>query len=299
MTSIPNESELFAQYQENHSPLVREKLVTGYVSLVHYVLGRLGLSQDMGPDYEDLVNQGLIGLIEAVDRYNPAYGTQFSTYATVRIRGKVLDYLRSLDWLSRTARHRTRAVQTAMNELVTKLQRTPSNSEIAEHMGLEEPKVTQALADASHVIVSLDALTDIDQEGDGSLYEMLADDHQEDPSDVVAERDLKSQLMQAIEALPEREKLVLSLYYYDELTLKEIGQVLEISESRVCQLHARAILALKACMVHGDGIRLTGPESVVPDARILFARPVKAPQELDVGPPIGERMPRGRRMNSV
>jgi hypothetical protein len=128
---------------------------------------------------------------------------------------------------------------------------------------------------------------------------MLADDHQEDPSEVIAERDLKNQLMQAIDGLPEREKLVLSLYYYDELTLKEIGQVLEISESRVCQLHARAILALKASMAHGDGLRLSAPHPVVPDARIPFARSVKTPQELDSGPPNVETMPRSRRIGRV
>lgn len=267
MASSLNEAELFAQFLVTRSPALREKLVISFVSLVHYVLGRLGLSQEMGADYEDLVNQGLLGLIEAVDRYDASYGTQFSTYATVRIRGKVLDYLRSLDWLSRTARHRTRAVQEAINALYEKSQQVPTNDEIAAYLGLDEPKVQQALVDASRVIVSLDALTDIDQENDTSLYETLADRNQPDPADVVAEQDAKSHLLAAIKNLPEREQLVLTMYYYEELTLKEIGQVMGISESRVCQLHARAVMSLKTCMAQGELKKFSenpAPKKIVP-----------------------------------
>lgn len=247
-----NEAEILSQYTVTKAPALREEMVMRYVSLVHFVLGRLGISQGVGNDYEDLVNQGLIGLIEAVDRYDPSFKTQFSTYATFRIRGKILDYLRSLDWLSRTARHRARDVREAVNTLTDQNRRAPTDDELASYMNLDVNKVQQALQDSSRVIVSLDAVVDYDEESDASLYETIADDNQADPSDAIGEKDLISRLTEVIKLLPEREQTVLSLYYYEELTLKEIGTVLGVSESRTCQLHARAVMALQALLTQGD-----------------------------------------------
>jgi RNA polymerase sigma factor for flagellar operon FliA len=247
-----SEAELLNQYTVTKAPALREEMVLRYVSLVHFVLGRLGISQGIGNDYEDLVNQGLIGLIEAVDRYDPNFKTQFSTYATFRIRGKILDYLRSLDWLSRTARHRARDVREAVNTLTDQNQRTPTEDELADYMNLNVSKVQQALLDSSRVIVSLDAVVDYDEENDASLYETIPDENQADPSDSVGEKDLISKLTEVLKLLPEREQTVLSLYYYEELTLKEIGTVLGVSESRACQLHARAVMTLQALLTRGD-----------------------------------------------
>ncbi len=231
--------------------MIREEIILRFVPLVYFVLGRLGLSRSLGADYEDATSQGLMGLIEAVDHYDPGFGTQFSTYATVRIRGRVLDHLRSLDWLSRAARRRTRTVQEATNILWNQLGRAPTDEELANHLHLELPALQQALVDASRVIFSLDTLVETDGEGDTSLHEMLADQRQLDPSDAFDEQDLKSRMMATIKMLPDREQLVLSLYYYEELTLKEIGAVLQVSESRVCQLHARAIMSLRATLSQG------------------------------------------------
>jgi RNA polymerase sigma factor for flagellar operon FliA len=251
MAPVANEADLLSRYLATHSPELREELVLRYVSLVHFVLGRLGISQEVGGDYEDLVNQGLLGLIESVDRYDPSFNTQFSTYATFRIRGKILDYLRSLDWLSRTARHRTRDIRQAIGVLSDKLQRTPTDSELADHLGMDLPKVQQALVDSSRVLVSLDAVVEVDDENESSLYDTLADDNQTDPSELVDQMDMKTRLIQALKSLPEREQTVLSLYYYEELTLKEIGEVLGVSESRACQLHARAVLSLQSTLEKG------------------------------------------------
>ncbi len=247
-----SEVDLLNQYAVTKEPSLREDMVLRYVSLVHFVLGRLGINQGNGNDYEDLVNQGLIGLIEAVDRYDSSFNTQFSTYATFRIRGKILDYLRSLDWLSRTARHRARDVREAVNTLTDQHQRTPSDSELAVYMNLDISKVQQALLDSSRVIVSLDAVVDYDEENDASLYETIADENQTDPSDLIGEKDMISKLVEVIKELPEREQTVLSLYYYEELTLREIGEVLGVSESRACQLHARAVLTLQSLLTKGD-----------------------------------------------
>jgi len=245
------EIDILSKFVTSRSSEAREELVLRYVSLVHFVLGRLGISQDLSNDYEDLVNQGLLGLIEAVDRYDPTFNTQFSTYATFRIRGKILDYLRSLDWLSRTARHRARDIRTAITQLSDQNQRPPTDQELADHLGMDVAKIQQSLVDSSRVIVSLDAVIDVDDENESSLYETLADDNQSDPSDIVGEKDMKTRLISALQDLPERERTVLSLYYYEELTLKEIGSVLGVSESRACQLHARAVLSLQSILSQG------------------------------------------------
>ncbi len=239
------DAEQMQRFVTTRDPEAREAVILRYVPLVHFVLNRLGLSPSLGTDYDDLAGYGLLGLIEAVDRYDPAHGTQFSTYATLRIRGRVLDQLRARDWLSRAARRRAREVQAALTLLWGQLNRAPTDAELAAHLSLDLPQLRQALTDASHVIISLDATRE-DGEDEASLYEVLADPNQVDPDEAVLEQDLQARLQQALRDLPEREQLVLSLYYYETLTLKEIGAVLDLSESRVCQLHARAVLSLRA-----------------------------------------------------
>ncbi len=154
------DAELIRNFLANREPALREELILRYVPLVYFVLSRLGLSRALGQDYEDAASQGLMGLIEAVDHYDPAYGTQFSTYATLRVRGRVLDHLRSLDWLSRSARRRTRIVQEATNELWNRLERSPSDEELADYLKIDLPTLQKALVDASHVIFSLDTMVE-------------------------------------------------------------------------------------------------------------------------------------------
>ncbi len=253
MTAEPNtkqsqDLDILNQFLASRAPALREDMVLRHVSLIHYVLGRLGVTAEIGMDYEDLVHQGLLGLIDAVDRYNPEYGTQFSTYATVRIRGKVLDYLRSMDWLSRTARHRSKSIQKAIQTITSQTNVPPNEKEISEFMGLDLDKVHQGLMDSHKIIVSLDALVNMDEENENTLYDTLADDNQADPAEIATENDLKTRLVNCLKRLPERDQLVLSLYYFEELTLKEIGKVLEVSESRACQIHSQAIMNLQALL---------------------------------------------------
>ncbi|MCB9134634.1 MAG: FliA/WhiG family RNA polymerase sigma factor [Anaerolineales bacterium] len=248
MIPSPDDSALLANYLATHDPQLREAIIIRYVNLIHFVLGRLGISQATSVDYEDFVNQGVLGLIEAVDRYDPAHGTQFSTYATVRVRGHILDYLRSSDWMPRTARRRTRAVQEATQTLWGELGRAPTDNELAGHLQLDLPTLQQTLADAGRVIFSMDALSSADSEDDLSLHDVLADENQPDPSEQLEEGDLKSRMMSVLRQLTERERQILSLYYYEELTLKEIGEVLGVTESRVSQLHTRTVMNLKALL---------------------------------------------------
>ncbi|MDR3578315.1 MAG: FliA/WhiG family RNA polymerase sigma factor [Anaerolineaceae bacterium] len=244
-------ANLLDQYLVSRSPELREQVVIQSVPLVHYLLGRLGISKEMGSDYEDLVNQGLLGLIDAVDRYDPKHGAKFSTYAGLRVRGKILDYLRSTDWMSRSARQRVRHIQKAVTSLWATNQREPTEDEIGDFLGMKVEDVQLGLGDSNRVLVSLDSMTDIDQDGeDTSLHERLSDENQANPSEVLEDVDLKEEMVFAIKQLTEREQLLLSLYYYEELTFKDIGKVMGITESRVCQLHARALLNLKAVMNH-------------------------------------------------
>jgi RNA polymerase sigma factor for flagellar operon FliA len=239
---------ILEEFIESRSPELREKLVLQSVPLVHYLLARMGITQEMGSDYEDLAHQGLMGLIEAVDNFDRAFNTSFSTYASLRIRGKILDYLRTSDWMPRAARKRVRLIQKTISTLWSENLREPSEEEIAAQLGLKVEEVHQGLADSNRVLVSLDMVMEADPKSDGSLHESLRDENQTDPSDVIEEAGLLEQMAGAIKELSEREQLILSLYYNDELTFKEIGNVLDITESRVCQLHARAILNLKAMM---------------------------------------------------
>jgi RNA polymerase sigma factor FliA len=250
MLTRRDDGQLIAQFIASHDPALREEIVMNYLPLVHFVLGRLAISQNMGPEYEDAASQGLIGLIEAVDHYDPRFGTQFSTYATLKIRGHVLDHLRSLDWLSRSARRRARTVQAATNTLWGQLQHSPSDDELADYIGCDHDTLQQSLIDAGRVIISLDSATNRNEEGENSLYDILPDENEENnPAQVLDDQELKEDLVKAIKTLPDRQQLLLSLYYYDELTFKEIGEVLGITESRACQLHTRAILDLQSQFV--------------------------------------------------
>jgi RNA polymerase sigma factor for flagellar operon FliA len=241
-------TEILNEFIANRSPELREKLVLQSVPLVHYLLARMGITQERGNDYEDLAHQGLLGLIESVDHYDPKFNTRFSTYASLRIRGKVLDYLRTADWMPRSARKRSRLIQKAISTLWSENTHEPTEDEIAARLGLNLEEVQQGLSDSNRVLVSLDTIMEIDQDGDSSLYERFRDEKQSDPSDLFEKESLMEEMADAIGNLSEREQLVLSLYYNDGLTFKEIGKVLEITESRVCQLHARVILSLKAMM---------------------------------------------------
>jgi RNA polymerase sigma factor FliA len=271
MTNQREDAELIRRFATSRDPELREEIILSYIPLVHYVLGRLGLSQSQGPDYEDAASQGLIGLIEAVDNYDPRFGTQFSTYATVRVRGRVLDYLRALDWLSRTARRRARAVQQAITDLWGVLQRAPTDHELARYLQYDLPTLQKALLDSRHVIVSLDSTVYTEGESDGSFHELLPDEDQIDPAEALDDQESRSHLVNILKSLPERQQLILSLYYNENLTFKEIGEILGVSESRVCQLHARAMMELRGLLLppsaeNNRGMGLPAEAAVVPQA---------------------------------
>jgi len=244
---MEDDADLLTRFLTSRDPALREALILRYVPLVHYVVNRLGLSDELAPNHEDYVSQGLLGLIEAVDRYDPRHGAQFSTYATLRIRGHIIDEMRSADFLSRGARRQVRAVQEATTHLWGQLRRDPTETELADYLQMDVSHLRQALVNATLSMISLDTAPTGDE--DSPLHECLADhDHPEnaDPDTTHLATEARASLEAAVRALPPREQHVLALYYVEQLTLKEIGAVLHLSESRVCQLHAWSVMTLRA-----------------------------------------------------
>lgn len=237
---------LWQRYFDGHDPAVREQLILQYAPLVKYVMGRLAISLPSIVDYEDILSFGTIGLIEAVERYDHQKGVKFETYAISRIRGSIIDALRSLDRLPRSVRQKARDANEAILRLTAELGREPSDDEVAAALNVSPEDYRKAQVDASWITVSLDSLGATDGEEDTGGPMAVADPDGVDFSLDMERQELIGDLAAAIRELPDREQLILSLYYKEELTMREVSEVLGISESRVCQLHARALGRLRA-----------------------------------------------------
>jgi RNA polymerase sigma factor for flagellar operon FliA len=239
--------KLWEAYGASRSEELREEIILQYAPLVKYVMGRLAISLPAVLDYEDILSFGTIGLIEAVERFDYEKGVKFETYAIARIRGAIIDALRSLDRLPRSVRQKAKDADKALVDLAEGLGRDPTDEEVADAMGLTVQAYRKHLIDASWITVSLDTMgtsNDGDEDG-GSGALGIADPDDEDFSVGLEQQELVGELAGAIRELPEREQLILSLYYKEELTMREVSKVLSISESRVCQLHARALTRLR------------------------------------------------------
>jgi RNA polymerase sigma factor for flagellar operon FliA len=246
--------QLWLQYTKTKDKAIRDRLILTYAPLVKYVAGRVGSGLPAHVDEEDLVSYGLLGLMGAIDRFDPSRDIKFETFAIARIKGAIIDELRSLDWVPRSVRSRARDIERAMADLERVLHRAPTDAELAEKLGLKEEELDDALTDISRSsIAALDELWTISgSSGDQvSLIDTIEDTTGPDPQGALAQTELRDALGDAIARLPEREKLVVTLYYYEELTLREIGDVLGVTESRVSQLHTKAILRLKARLAGG------------------------------------------------
>jgi RNA polymerase sigma factor FliA len=247
---------LWRQFKRTGAPGDRDRLILTYAPLVKYVAGRLGSGLPAHVDEGDLVSYGLLGLISAIERYDPDRDIKFETYAIVRIRGSIIDELRALDWVPRSVRSRAREIERAIAELESKLGRAPTDEEIAGKIGITEEELEESLTDISRSsIAALDELWSGGPDGDQvSLLDTLEDTNGPRPSEALDETEIRETLADAIARLPEREKLVITLYYYEELTLREIGEVLSVTESRVSQLHTKAVLRLRSRL---SGARVT------------------------------------------
>jgi RNA polymerase sigma factor FliA len=247
----PAEIEMiWTKFAKEKSPELRGQLITVYAPLVRFVVGRLGIPPTSLLEAEDLVSYGMIGLINAIDRFDPLRGVRFEAFASVRIRGAVIDQLRSLNWLPRSAISRVRQIESALAALEQKLGRPAKEKEVAEEIGVSTDRYRQILLEMNSTVLSLDApLGSLSQDDEvTSLSELLEDHTAPGPVEQAEQQELTEMLSAAIDALPEREKLLLALYYQEELTMKEISKILTVSESRVCQLHTQAVMRLRSSL---------------------------------------------------
>jgi RNA polymerase sigma factor FliA len=242
-------NELWRRYRRTSDQALRDRLILNYAPIVKYVAGRLGSGLPAHVDEGDLVSYGLLGLISAIERYDPDRDVKFETYAIARIKGSILDELRALDWVPRSVRSRARQIERAMSELESKFGRAPTDEELAAKVGISVGELEESLTDISRSsIAALDELWTISGSGGDqvALIDTIEDEHGPEPQTAFAQTELREIVADAITSLPEREKLVITLYYYEDLTLREIGEVLGVTESRVSQLHTKAVLRLKA-----------------------------------------------------
>ncbi len=239
---------LWQEYRKSGDPQVRDRLILTYAPLVKFVAGRVGASLPAHVDEQDLVSYGLLGLIGAIERFDPARAIKFETFAMARIRGAIIDELRSLDWVPRSVRTRARQIERAIAVLERELMRAPTDEEIAQKLGVTKDELEGSLSEIARTsVAALDELWSPSGGGDQiALIDTIEDGAGPNPESSLEQTEIREALAEAISGLPEREKLVVTLYYYEELTLREIGEVLGVTESRVSQLHTKAILRLKA-----------------------------------------------------
>lgn len=244
--------ELWSSYKSVGDAHSREQLILHYAPLVKYVAGRVGVGLPSSVDPADLVSNGMFGLIDAIERFDPARANKFETYAVTRIRGAIIDELRSLDWVPRSVRQKARSVERAYATLQSTLDRVPTDEEVAEELEISVSALRQIFRQVSYVhVAALDELMSVGGEKSDrvTLGDTIVDDRVENPVEAFEADETRHLLGQAVSTLNEREKIVISLYYYEGMTLSEIGQVLGVTESRSSQLHTRAVMQLRGKLV--------------------------------------------------
>ncbi|GAB4286329.1 MAG: RNA polymerase sigma factor WhiG [Coriobacteriia bacterium] len=250
----------WAAYKEDGDLDAREALILNYSPLVKYVAGRLSSNLPQTVETSDLISYGVFGLIDAIEKFDPARGIKFETYAIARIKGAIIDELRSMDWVPRSVRSRAKEIEQAYVVLENRLRRVPTDAEVAAEMGITTRELHDILTKLSYTsVVSFEELwSGGDRDDRGNVFATIKDDSAEDPVQVFESVEIRDILAGAIDRLPEREKIVIALYYYEGLTLKEIGAVLGVTESRVSQLHTKAVLRLRARLHAAQGFIPTG-----------------------------------------
>jgi RNA polymerase sigma factor for flagellar operon FliA len=241
--------DVWSSYKKTGDEKAREQLVLAYSPLVKFVAGRMSSGLPAHIEESDLISYGLLGLIGAIERFDPKREIKFETFAVSRIKGSIIDELRSLDWVPRSVRAKAREIESTQTKLEHELGRVPTDREVADALEMSIDDFQESLLQISNsTVVALDELWTVsDSSGDQvSLLDTMKDPNAVDPARELGVSQLKDRLANAISRLPEREKLVIALYYYENLTLREIGEVLGVTESRVSQLHTKAVLRLKS-----------------------------------------------------
>jgi RNA polymerase sigma factor for flagellar operon FliA len=243
-----SEEELWVAYKKTRDPKIRDTFVKQYAPLVKYVAGKVAMGMPHNVEFDDLVGFGIFGLFDAIGKFDPEKQVKFKTYAVTRIRGAIFDELRSIDWVPRSVRQKTREIEDAVRRLESSLGRSANDEEIAKELGIGIDELQSHMLKISGT--SMLSLNDVWYSGEDNdkvaIVDSIEAPQSMNPENIVEREEIKKVIIQAINELPDKEKKVLVLYYYEDLTLKEIGKVLEVTESRVSQLHTKAILRLRA-----------------------------------------------------
>ncbi|MDQ2754259.1 MAG: RNA polymerase sigma factor WhiG [Actinomycetota bacterium] len=241
---------LWADYKASGARHLRDQLIVRYSPLVKYVAGRVSVGLPHSIEQADLVSYGMFGLIDAIEKFDTARNIKFETYAITRVKGAIIDELRAIDWVPRSVRAKARLVEKAYASLEGSLRRSPTDTEVAAELQISEDELQQIFTQTSFVgIVALDEVLSGAGRGDSATLGDTLADRGDGPMAAYEVEEMKQILASAINRLGDREKVVLTLYYYEGLTLAEIGQVLGVTESRVCQIHTKAVLQLRGRML--------------------------------------------------
>lgn len=241
-----DKQKLWETYRKFPTPEMREQIILEYAPLVKVVAGRLSMYLGYNVEYEDLVSYGIFGLIDAIDKFDMQKDVKFETYASLRIRGAILDQIRKMDWIPRTVRQKQKKIDEAIRNIEMRTGKNATDEQVAGELGLEQEELTEWQSRLK--ITNVISLNEFLEQGQEPVMDARGNSHFSQPEDVVSESELKQVLEEALEVLTEKEKKVILLYYYEDLTLKEISKVLEVSESRVSQLHTKALLKMRAKM---------------------------------------------------
>jgi len=241
-----SEEELWKEYKRTKNPKLREELIFKYASTVKYIAGKIAINTPPQVEFDDLVSYGILGLIDAIEKYDPTLGTRFKTYATNRIKGAIIDEIRILDWIPRSLRQKAKQLEKIYGELEHKYGRPATDEEVAEALEISTEELSQLLVKVRGVsLISLNDDWYFNEEEKIAIGDTIESPPEQGPENTLEQKEMKRILMEAVNRLPEIEKEVIILYYYDDLTLKEIAKVIGVSESRISQLHTKALLRLK------------------------------------------------------
>ncbi len=243
MAIIDNKERLWIEYSHSKTSAIREQIIIEYVPLVKVVAGRLAIYLGTNVEYEDLVSYGIFGLIDAIDKFDYGKGIKFETYASLRIRGSILDQIRKMDWIPRSVRQKQKAIDAAIKKLETEIGPNYTDEDMARELGISDDEYASWLGQTN--VSNVSSLEDFVEQGNEIRSSVVPGYMRVEPEAAVEEKELKEALMEALEALTEKEKTVVLLYYYEELTLKEISNVMDVSESRVSQLHSKALKKMR------------------------------------------------------
>ncbi|MBO5246269.1 MAG: FliA/WhiG family RNA polymerase sigma factor [Eubacterium sp.] len=247
-----SKEQLWERYRKNRTQELREQIIIEYAPLVKLVAGRLNMYLGYNVEYEDLVSYGVFGLIDAIDKFDMTKDVKFETYASLRIRGAILDQIRKMDWIPRTVRQKQKKIDEAIKVIEARTGRTASDEEIATELGLSEEELLgwQSQLKVTNVV----SLNEYVEQGTEPVMETRGNSHFIQPEELIEQNELKEMLARAMEQLTEKESKVILLYYYEEMTLKEISRILEVSESRISQLHTKALSKMQKTMGNYLGI---------------------------------------------